>query len=53
MNFSMKRERYLIFLIWRMGKTALMNLDDKNQKAEWQDSKIDGNIERTTEKSEK
>ena len=23
-NFSMKREIYLIFLIWRMGKTALI-----------------------------
>ena len=23
-NFSMKRERYLIFLIWRKGKTALI-----------------------------
>ena len=28
------------------GEDCFNNLDDKNQKAEWQDSKIDGNIEK-------
>lgn len=28
------------------GEACFNNLDDKNQKAEWQDSKIDGNIEK-------